>query len=398
MAEKKLTELSPMDRAKRVAKDIYSRIPEAISQYQDPMASSASPKVSREQLQTAGEMGAEFLYPPAGIALSVRDIGQGIAQGSKPLVAAGALGLLPGVTSAGAKAAVHHAGRRVPQYAKHGAESLRELREGVARRVSGPEKVRTYHTTPHKFDEFDPQHANPMGAYGASPAYTTTDYFDSAVNYGKTGPDRQHAVDAHARMLRRKGVDSNTAEKLAAQKFHNATPAELAAGKNPYTTMAVDATVDKPLVMDPSGVRRTTQLPTQKLLTNLRNQLDSDLERDSFDKWASRLELEHGPRVDAKTVYDSITHDRAAGMFMPQEKFRKATEAMGYDAIVAHPASRFDMQYVPDNAYHYMFNDPSKLTVNKAFSQPTPTKEIIDHSYHRSRNKGKHFFSPEGNK
>jgi flagellar biosynthesis GTPase FlhF len=37
--EKKLTELSPMDRAKRVAKDIYSRIPEAMAQYENPMAS-----------------------------------------------------------------------------------------------------------------------------------------------------------------------------------------------------------------------------------------------------------------------------------------------------------------------------------------------------------------------
>ena len=56
--EKKLTELSPMDRARRVAKDIYSRIPEAMAQYQDPMASQSpiSKSYSPEVTQFAEDM------------------------------------------------------------------------------------------------------------------------------------------------------------------------------------------------------------------------------------------------------------------------------------------------------------------------------------------------------
>ena len=106
MADEELTELSPMERAKRVAKNVYSDI---ISAPLDPIGSRYGPipnylmgKASQfvrenpaEAAQMVGEIGAESIYPPAGVGFAARDLAQGYAEDSNLLKIAGGIGMIP---------------------------------------------------------------------------------------------------------------------------------------------------------------------------------------------------------------------------------------------------------------------------------------------------------------
>jgi GNAT superfamily N-acetyltransferase len=86
--EKELTELSPMERVKRVAKDIYSRIPEAVAQYQDPLASQSP--ISKSYSPEGAQMVKDMALGPIA---DVRDIAKGIYERDPVLAGLGTVGL-----------------------------------------------------------------------------------------------------------------------------------------------------------------------------------------------------------------------------------------------------------------------------------------------------------------
>tara|TARA_R100001509_G_scaffold165094_1_gene145090 strand:- start:75 stop:1097 length:1023 start_codon:yes stop_codon:yes gene_type:complete len=104
MADEELTELSPLERAKRVAKDIYSRIPEAMAQYEDPMASQSP--ISKSYSPEGEQMVRDMALGPIA---DVRDIAKGIYERDPVLAGLGTVGLtgIPAKEIAkGAKAAI----------------------------------------------------------------------------------------------------------------------------------------------------------------------------------------------------------------------------------------------------------------------------------------------------
>ena len=88
MADEELTELSPLERARRVAKDIYSRIPEAVAQYEDPMASQSP--ISKSYSPEGAQMVKDVALGPIA---DVRDIAKGIYERDPVLAGLGTVGL-----------------------------------------------------------------------------------------------------------------------------------------------------------------------------------------------------------------------------------------------------------------------------------------------------------------
>jgi len=98
--EKDLTELTPAERSKRVASDVFSRVPNAAQHitdadvYTDKPTAYLTPAQKKNIAYLAAET-AVSMNPIGGLAVGAKDITQGLLNNDKLQIAAGGIGMLP---------------------------------------------------------------------------------------------------------------------------------------------------------------------------------------------------------------------------------------------------------------------------------------------------------------
>jgi len=203
-----LISLTPTERARLVAGNTFSRVPNAAAYTTDydfkkpesteGLTAQQKRDIATGAAQMVGEMAAEYLYPPAQFAFAARDLAQGFAEDSNLLKAAGTVGMLP---------LVGPVARRAIKGAKVAKHVARNVDNPAFKDFFGKSKVVDdegaplilFHGTPHDFDAFQP--GGTESAFGSA-IYFSSGADDVARNYSRIeGPDLENRIGKMKDML-----------------------------------------------------------------------------------------------------------------------------------------------------------------------------------------------------